>query len=119
MRNSVVLVMTRNAERLMYGDMLDRDGFRTLRLSSASQAREAIDRDLPDVLMVGLDDAHDEALALVRWAKARDGATIKVIGITTSPLAARSATLAGCDDCLEVPAPIGQVVSAVHRWAVA
>jgi DNA-binding NtrC family response regulator len=114
MRNSVVLVMRRSAERLMYGDMLDRDGFRTVRLASASQAREAIDRDLPDVLMVGLDDAHEEAIALVRWAKATQRA-IKVIGITTSPIAARSAALAGCDDCLEVPAPIGLVVSAVHR----
>jgi DNA-binding NtrC family response regulator len=116
MQNSVVLVMRRNAERLMYGDMLDRDGFQTLRVASASQAKEAIDRDLPAVLMVGLDDYHEEALALVRWAKAKVGQAIKVIGITTSPIAARSATLAGCDDCLEVPAPMGQVVSAVHRW---
>jgi DNA-binding NtrC family response regulator len=117
MRHSVVLVMRRNAERLMYGDMLDRDGFETVRLASASQAREAIDRDQPSVLMVGLDDAHEEALALVRWAKARADCVIKVIGITTSPIAARSAALAGCDDCLEVPAPMGQVVSAVHRLA--
>jgi DNA-binding NtrC family response regulator len=107
--------MRRNTERLMYGDMLDRDGFCTLRLSSASQAREAIGRDQPSVLMVGLDDLHDEALDLVRWAKAQRQ-DIKVIGITTSPLAARSATQAGCDDCLEVPVPIGEVVSTVHRW---
>jgi DNA-binding NtrC family response regulator len=115
MANSVVLVMRHSAERLMYGDMLDRDGFQTTRLESPSQAREAIDRTPPDVLMVGLDEGHEEALALVRWAKAQRGQSLKIIGITTSPLAARTAQLAGCDDCLEVPAPIGEVVSAVQR----
>jgi DNA-binding NtrC family response regulator len=115
MRNSVVLVMRHSAERLMYGDMLDRDGFQTTRLSTPSQARAAIDGTLPDVLMVGLDDAHEEAIALVRWAKALRGQTLKVIAITTSPIVARSAQLAGCDDCIEVPAPIGEVVSAVQR----
>src|SRR5579864_4814717 len=115
MSNSVVLVMRHNAERLMYGDMLDRDGFLTTRLSTASQAREAIGRDRPDVLMVGLDEAHEEAIALVRWAKSLRGASLKVIGIATSPIAARNGQLAGCDNCLEVPAPIGEVVSAVQR----
>ena len=119
MANSVVLVMRQSAERLMYGDMLDRDGFQTTRLASAAQAREAIDRTLPDVLMVGLEEAPDEAIALIRWAKGLGGGRLKVIGIATSPLAARMAQLAGCDDCLEVPAPLGEVVSAVQRWAMA
>ena len=117
MRNSVLLVMRQSAERLMYGDMLERDGFQTIRLATPGQAREAIDRDLPLVLMVGLDDAHEEAIALVRWAKAEHGQNLRVIGVTTSPIAARSAQRAGCDDCLEVPAPMRDVVSAVQRSA--
>jgi DNA-binding NtrC family response regulator len=116
MRRNVLLVMLQHAERLMYGDMLDHDGFQTTR-ASLHDARRQFCASTPSVVMVGLDDGGDEALEFVRWAKEQPGQRCRVIGVTAYPESLLNGRVAGCDACLQVPAPISQVVSTVTRCA--
>lgn len=108
--------MLQHAERLMYGDMLDHDGFQTTR-ASLHDARRQFRASTPSVVMVGLDDGGDEALDFVRWAKEQSGQRCQVIGVTAYPESLSNGRVAGCDACLQVPAPISQVVSTVTRCA--
>jgi CheY-like chemotaxis protein len=114
MRRKVLLVMLQHAERLMYGDMLDHDGFQTTR-ASLHDARQQFRASDPSVVMVGLDDGGDEILDFVRWAKAQPGQHCRVIGVTSYPASLLNGRTAGCDTWLQVPVPIAQLVSTVAR----
>jgi DNA-binding response OmpR family regulator len=106
--------MLQYAERLMYGDMLDHDGFQTTR-ASLHDARQQFRASAPSVVMVGLDDGGDEILDFVRWAKAQPGQGCRVIGVTAYPASLLNGRIAACDAWLQVPVPIAQVVSTVAR----
>jgi DNA-binding NtrC family response regulator len=112
-RRSVLLVMRQHAERLLYGDVLDHDGFHTTR-AGLHDARQQFRASTPSVVMVGLDDGGAEALDFVRWAKLQSG-DCRVIGVTAYPESLRYGHVAGCDACLQVPVSISQVVSMVTR----
>jgi hypothetical protein len=114
MRRNVLLVMLQYAERLMYGDMLDHDGFKTTR-ATLLDARQQFHASTPAVVMVGLDDGGDEILDFVRWTKEQPGQRCRVIGMTAYPASLLNGRVAGCDTCLQVPVPIAQVVLAVAR----
>jgi len=116
MRRKVLLVMRQHAERLMYGDMLDHDGFQTAR-ASLHDARQQFHDSSPNVVMVGLDDGGDEMLDFVRWAKEQPGQRCRVIGVTAYPERLHNGRGSACDTCLQVPAPIALVVSTVARCA--
>lgn len=113
MSRSVMVVMRHAPERLLYGDVLDQGGFSTTRMSSISAARDHMRANAPDVVILGLDDTSEDTLAFVRWVK--DARPTRVVGVTASPIAARTATGAGCDECLEMPIPLAAIVSAVGR----
>src|ERR1700687_1370132 len=84
MPHSVLVVMRQQAERLMYGDVLDHDGFQTTR-TSLGEARVQFQASSPVVVMVGLDDDGEEVLDFVRWAKQQSGDRCRVIGVTAYP----------------------------------
>lgn len=114
MRRSVLLVMRQEAERLMYGDVLDRDGYETTR-ATLHDARQQFRASTPRVVMVGLDEDGQAALDFVRWAKLQSGDDCHVIGVTAYPESLRDGSIAGCDTCLQVPVPLAQVMSTVAR----
>ncbi|MEJ0069872.1 MAG: hypothetical protein WDO24_15425 [Pseudomonadota bacterium] len=114
MRRNILVVMPQQAERLMYGDMLDHDGYQTTR-STLHDARRQFHASAPSVIMVGLDDSGEEILDFVRWAKAQSGQRCRVIGVTAYPDSLRHGRSAGCDTCLQVPVPLSQIVSTVAR----
>jgi CheY-like chemotaxis protein len=116
MRRSVLVVMPQQAERLMYGDMLDHDGYQTTR-TSLREARREFRASTPSVVMVGLDHDGEAMLDFVRWAKAQSGQRCQVIGVTAYPEGLRHGQGAGCDTCLQVPVPLAQIVSTVARCA--
>src|SRR5260221_2194229 len=116
MRHSVLVVMRQQAERLMYGDVLDHDGFQTTR-ASLGEARRQFHATSPVVVMVGLDDDRDEVLDFVRWAKQQSGDRCRVIGVTAYPERLLNGRVAACDACLQVPVPMALVVSTVARCA--
>jgi CheY-like chemotaxis protein len=116
MRRSVLVVMRQQAERLMYGDVLDHDGFQTTR-ATLGDAREQFEASRPAVIMVGLDDDRDAMLEFVRWAKEQPEARCRVIGVTAYPDSLSSGRTAGCDTCLQVPVPLAEVISTVARCA--
>ena len=116
MRRNVLVVMRQQAERLMYGDMLDHDGYQTTRVS-LGDARQQFRATAPAVVMVGLDDGGDEVLEFVRWAKQESGNRCRVIGVTSYPERLLNGRGAACDTCLQVPVPLAQIVSTVARCA--
>ena len=115
MRRRVLVVMPQQAERLMYGDMLDHDGYLTTR-ASLGEARQQFSAAAPAVVMVGLDDGDDDILEFVRWAKQQPG-QCQVIGVTAYPERLVNGKGAACDVCLQVPVPLAQIVSTVARCA--
>ena len=114
MRRNVLVVMRQQAERLMYGDVLDHDGYATTR-ASLGDARRQFRATSPAVVMVGLDDDGDEVLDFVRWAKQESGDRCRVIGVTAYPERLLNGKVAACDACLQVPVPLAQVISTVAR----
>ena len=66
-----VLVMGGSAERLLFGDVLDHEGFETTRLHSLSEARAQLLEADPSLLLIELDDQVGAALAFIRWVKSR------------------------------------------------
>ena len=115
MRRNVLVVMRQQAERLMYGDVLDHDGYATTR-ASLHDARKHFRATSPAVVMVGLDDGDgDEVLDFVRWAKRESGDRCRVIGVTAYPERLLNGKVAACDACLQVPVPLAQVISTVAR----
>src|SRR5262245_55997077 len=84
MRRSVLVVMRQQAERLMYGDVLDHDGYQTTR-ASLGEARHQFSATLPAVVMVGLDDDGEAVLDFVRWARQQSGDRCRIIGVTAYP----------------------------------
>jgi CheY-like chemotaxis protein len=116
MRRSVLVVMRQQAERLMYGDVLDHDGFQTTR-ATLGEARERFEASRPAVVMVGLDDDRDAMLEFVRWTKQQTGPQCRVIGVTAYPDSLSNGRTAGCDTCLQVPVPLAEVISTVTRCA--
>lgn len=115
MRRSVLVVMRQQAERLMYGDVLDHDGFQTTR-ATLGDARQQFHASRPSVVMVGLDDDRDAMLEFVRWAK-EQASPCRVIGVTAYPDRLSNGRTAGCDTCLQVPVPLAEVISTVARCA--
>jgi DNA-binding response OmpR family regulator len=110
----VVLVMGGSAERLLFGDVLDHDGFQTTRLDSLSDARARMADTDPGLLLIQLDDQVGAALAFIRWVKSRQAAKRpSVLGITASAEVARGAAAAGADACLQVPVPMAEVLQTV------
>jgi len=116
MQRRVLVVMRQQAERLMYGDVLDHDGYQTTR-ASPGDARREFSATAPAVIMVGLDDGGDEVLDFVRWAKQQAGDRCRVIGVTSYPERILNGRGAACDTCLQVPVPLALVVSTVARCA--
>lgn len=116
MTQRVLVVMRQQAERLMYGDMLDHDGYHTTR-ASLGDAREQFQVSAPAVIMVGLDDDGDAIVDFVRWAKQQSGDRCRVIGVTAYPEKLVNGGGAACDVCLQVPVPMAIVVSTVARCA--
>jgi len=109
-----MLVMRQHAERLLYGDMLDRDGFETRRCGSLSVARAELTGGSPQIIMVELDDGFAEALDFIRWVKATNPGAA-VIAISAFPEADDSARQAGADHCIQLPVPMHQMVQAVNQ----
>jgi len=116
MRERVLVVMPQQAERLMYGDMLDHDGYQTTR-ASLREARQQFQASAPAVIMVGLDEDGDAIAEFVRWAKQESGQRCRVIGVTAYPEQLVNGRGAACDVCLQVPVPLAIVVSTVARCA--
>ena len=113
MRRNVLVVMRQQAERLMYGDVLDHDGYQTTR-ATLGEARQQFHASRPVVVMVGLDDDRDAMLEFVRWAK-EQGPRCRVIGVTAYPDGLSNGRTAGCDTTLQVPVPLAEVISTVAR----
>jgi CheY-like chemotaxis protein len=116
MTQRVLVVMRQQAERLMYGDMLDHDGYHTTR-TSLGEARQHFEASAPSVVMVGLDDDGDAIVDFVRWAKQHSRHRCRVIGVTAYPEKLVNGRGAACDVCLQVPVPMAIVVSTVARCA--
>jgi CheY-like chemotaxis protein len=114
MRRNVLVVMRQQAERLMYGDVLDHDGFQTTR-ATLGEARQQFHASRPAVVMVGLDDDRDAMLEFVRWAKQQTNQRCRVIGMTAYPDSLSNGRTAGCDTTLQVPVPLAEVISTVAR----
>jgi CheY-like chemotaxis protein len=114
MGRSVLVVMRQQAERLMYGDVLDHDGYQTTR-TTLGDARQQFHASQPAVVMVGLDDDRDAMLEFVRWAKQQTEPRCRVIGVTAYPDSLSNGRVAGCDTCLQVPVPLAEVISVVAR----
>ena len=114
MRRKVLVVMRQQAERLMYGDMLDHDGYHTTR-ASLGDARQQFRASPPAVVMIGLDDDGDAVLDFVRWAKQESNDRCQVIGVTAYPESLLNGKVAACDACIQVPVPLSQVISTVAR----
>src|SRR5258707_1269863 len=106
----VVLVMGGSAERLLFGDVLDHDGFETTRLGSLIEARAQLAAADPGLLLIQLEDRVGAALAFIRWVKPRQAVRRpSVLGITASAEVALGAAAAGADACLQVPVPMAEV----------
>ena len=116
MRRRVLVVMPQQAERLMYGDVLDHDGYYTIR-ASLGDARAQFSAAAPAVVMIGLDEGGDEIVDFVRWAKHESGQRCQVIGVTAYPERLVNGRGAACDVCLQVPVPLAQIISTVARCA--
>ena len=116
MQQRVLVVMRQQAERLMYGDMLDHDGYQTTR-ASLGDARQHVEANPPAVIVLGLDEEHDAIVDFVRWAKQRTGDRCRVIGVTAYPEQLVNGRGAACDVCLQLPVPLAIVVSTVARYA--
>ncbi len=115
-RPSILLVMRHQAELLLYGDLLESDGFATIRTGSAAVARSVLAHRETGLLLVDLDDSPAEADELVRLAQHNPIQPIPVIGLTAT--AAHSfGPLNGSPTCrlLHLPASIEQIKLAVRQ----
>ncbi len=114
MRHSAFVIMRHATERLLYGDLLGGYGFDTLCLSSMSEARGELSQAMPDVLLLDLDDTHNDDLEFLRLIR-RTNRLISVIGFTAWPQTTTASTLAACDVCLQIPVTMAEVVSTVRH----
>lgn len=110
----VLVAMRHNSERLLYGDMLERDGFVIARAGSIAEARAHLESGHPDILVLGLDDFNGEGRDLVAWIRSEWGRDIRIVGISASPEGVRAGLADGCDQCLQMPMPMSEVVAAVR-----
>jgi DNA-binding response OmpR family regulator len=112
MRTALV-IMRHAADRLLYGDVLERDGFQTARTAAIDEARKLALATRPSLLLIGLDDLASDELEFVRWAKQGMGA--RVLGITASPHGLGIGAMAGCDDCVLIPISMAEIMSIVGQ----
>ena len=114
MSHSVLLMMPQYADRLLFGDVLEHDGFATTRTESPPAAREEVERSEPEIVMIALDEDFDQAISLIDWLRGRGPANCRIVGVTANPMAARKARQRGADRCLQLPLPMRQVVTTLQ-----
>lgn len=106
--------MRHASERLLYGDVLERDGFATTRVATIDDARAAASKALPEILLLGLDDLAQDEFEFVRWVK-QVACPVRILGVTASPHGLGIGAMAGCDDCVQIPVSMAQIMSIIHR----
>lgn len=113
MRHSAFVIMRHATERLLYGDLLRSYGFRAECLCSVSDARNALNDVLPDVVLIDLDDAHNDDFEFIRHVR-RANRLVSVIGFTAWPHGVASSSPSGCDVCIQIPVSMAEVISTVR-----
>lgn len=113
MRHSAFVIMRHATERLLYGDLLRSYGFRAECLSSFVDARKALSDVLPDVLLIDLDDAHNDDFEFIRHVR-RTNRLVSVIGFTAWPQGVAGSNPLGCDVCIQIPVSMAEVMSTVR-----
>ncbi|MFD2263524.1 hypothetical protein ACFSM5_11540 [Lacibacterium aquatile] len=114
-KRRVFVLSPRRADLVLYGDLLERDGFTAVKISSLAEANTefaAADRGL--LVLLALEGWQDSVLPLVEQFT-RKKYDLRFLGFATSPESARHAIAAGCAECVQVPLSVDAIMKMVHR----
>lgn len=112
---SVLLVMPHPADRLLYGDLMQHDGFATFRAGTQRDARRILSSEPIDVVLITFDAHAEDPFAFVQGLRRADGGRYLIVGLAASPELADAARAHGADICFELPVGLVDMVSAVRH----
>lgn len=116
-KGRVVVISPSKSDLLLYGDILERDGFEIVKIGDVTHAAALLSERQDTLVLITFEGWVNEALALIHQ-QCGSNRNVRFIGIASAPEIARLAQAAGCIECIQIPAPIMAVIRTIQRHAI-
>jgi two-component system, cell cycle response regulator DivK len=117
--SAVILYVEDNADnRLLVRRVLMAEGFTVVEACNAGQARQALETQMPDLILMDINMPDTDGYTLTAQLKALPGLrNIPIIAVTANALKGdkERSLAAGCDGYIEKPIDIDTLADNVHR----
>ncbi len=119
MKHRVLVVEDNPFGREMLCDWLDLNGFEAHSASNLKDAFAAVQRELPEVILLDVQLGSDDGLSLAAWIREDQSLRhVPVIAVTAHAMIAEQERVmqAGCNACISKPIEFALLESQLRKW---
>ena len=113
-RNYIIVVDDEAPTREMIGEYLGMQGFDVQLCDSGGSLRQAINKRMPDLVVLDLNMPEEDGLSIVRDLKQRTGVAVIMLTATASPVDRIVGLELGADDYLAKPCELRELLARIR-----